>query len=201
VEGSQYASDREREEIVGFLRDDLIAGRLTLEEFTQRVDIAYGARTAAELTRARDRQPVAPDTTHRLQPVRLNGAVFGRAIRRGRMRLRRHTIVVGAAADVDFDLREAEIDGERVTVSVAVCFGNVDIYVPEGIDVVVGGLILFGRHRHWGRDRARPDAPTVRVRVCGCFGTADVWRVPRDVRGDYGEILHELEQRQRQPAP
>jgi Domain of unknown function (DUF1707) len=53
VEGSQYASDREREEMVGFLRDYLIAGRLTLEEFTQRVDIAYGARTAAELTRAR----------------------------------------------------------------------------------------------------------------------------------------------------
>ena len=109
--------------------------------------------------------------------------------------------MVGAAADVDFDLREAQIEGSQVTVSVLVALGNVDVYVPEGIDVAVGGLILFGRHRHWGLDTSRPDAPTVRVRIFGCFGTVDVWRVPSDLHGDYGEIQRQLEERRRLASP
>jgi hypothetical protein len=190
-------SDLEREETVRSLRDELVAGRLTLEEFSERVDVAYAARTAAELARARDRLPAPSAASHRRPPVRLSGTLFGRAIRRGRLLIRRRTTVIGVAADVDFDLRDAEIEGAPVTVSILVAFGNVDVYVPEGIDVMVGGLILFGRHRHWGRDTARPDKPTVRVRIHGCFGTVDVWRVPHDLRGDYGEIHEQLEERQR----
>lgn len=184
-----------------FLRDELVTGRLTLEEFSERVDLAYGARTAAELVRSREHLPALSAASHRRPPVRLSGALFGRAIRRGRLLIRRRTTVVGAAADVDFDLREAEIEGGCVTVSVLVAFGNVDVYVPEGIDVMVGGLILFGRHRHWGPDTARPDAPSVRVRIFGGFGTVDVWRVPRDLHGAYGEIQRQLEERQRLLSP
>ena len=200
MEGSRHVSDLEREDAVRSLRDELVAGRLTLDEFSARVDIAYGARTADELVRAREHLP-APPAGHRRPSVRLSGAVLGRAIRRGRMLIRRRMAVVGVAADVDLDLREAEIEGERATVSVFVAFGNVDIYVPEKIDVVVGGLIPFGRHREWGRDTATPDAPTVRGRIFGCFGTVDVWRVSRDVQGDYGEIQEQLEERQRRLAP
>jgi Domain of unknown function (DUF1707) len=201
MEGSQHVSDLEREETVGSLRDDLAAGRLTPEEFSERVDVAYRARTASELARARDRLPASPPGHHRRPPARLTGAVLGRAIRRGRLLIRRRAAVVSAAADVDFDLRDAEIEGGCVTLSVVVAFGNVDIYVPEGIDVMAAGLIVFGRHRHWGQDRARPDAPSVRVRIGGCFGTGDIWRVPHDLRGDYGKIQQELEERQRRSPP
>jgi hypothetical protein len=34
--------------------------------------------------------------------------------------------------------------------------------------------------------------------VVGCFGTVDVWRVPRDVRGSYREIFRQVKERQRQ---
>jgi hypothetical protein len=201
VESSGHVSDLEREETVRPLRNELVAGRLTLEEFSERVDVAYGARTAAELVRARERLPTLPGASHRRRPVRLSGTLFGRAIRRGRLLIGRRTTVVGAAADVDVDLREAETEGGPVTVSVLVAFANVDVHVPEGIDVVVGGLIVFGRHSHWGRDTARPAAPTVRVRIYGLFGTVDAWRVPRDLRGDYGEIQRQLEERQRLLSP
>ncbi len=152
-------------------------------------------RTAAELVRARERLPALSAARHRRPPVRLSGTLFGRAIRRGRLLIRRRTTVVGVAADVDLDLREAEIEGSRVTVSVLVALGNVDVYVPEGIDVIVGGFVVFGRHRHWGRDTARPDAPTILVRIYGCFGTVDVWRVSHDIHGDYREIHQQLEAR------
>ena len=43
------ASDLEREQTVGALRLHAIDGRLTLEEFVHRVDLAFAARTRPEL--------------------------------------------------------------------------------------------------------------------------------------------------------
>ncbi len=82
--------------------------------------------------------------------------------------------------------------------AVLVAFGNVDVYVPEGVNVDVGGFTIFGHRREWGRDAARPEAPAVHVRALGCFGTVDVWRVPHDMHGSYGDIFRQLEERQRQ---
>jgi len=100
--------------------------------------------------------------------------------------------------DLDFDLREATIDLPQTAVTVLAAFGNVDVYVPEGVNVDVGGLALFGHRRDWGRDGGHPEAPTVHVRAFSVFGTVDVWRVPHDMRGGYGDIFRQLEERQRQ---
>ncbi len=106
--------------------------------------------------------------------------------------------MISAFGDVDLDLREAEIPEARVAVRILVMFGNVDLYVPEGINVEVGGTVIFGRLRDWGRDLARTDAPTVLVRSLGCAGTVDVWRVPHEMQGSYPEIFEQLEAQQRQ---
>jgi hypothetical protein len=77
----------------------------------------------------------------------------------------------------------------------------VDIYVPEGVNVDVGGLTVFGHSRDWGRDAGQPDAPSIHVRVIGLAGTIDVWRVPRALRGSsYRQILRTLNDRRR-PLP
>lgn len=191
-------SDSEREEAVGALRDDLLAGRLTLDEFSERVGAAYGAQVAAELVRVREGLPEQVVSRTRRPRMRLSVAVFGHLVRRGRLRLPRRTLAVSAFADVDLDLREAEIDARRVTVHVYTLVGNADVYLPEGIDVEVGGLIVFGRRRDWGRDSARAAEPTVRVRAHGLFGTVDVWRVPTHVHGTYGELIAQLEAQQRE---
>jgi hypothetical protein len=193
---ARRVSDREREEAVAALRDDLLAGRVTLDEFSERVESAYRARTGGELVRVRRDLPAAPPRARR-RPARTTLAFFGHVVRRGRLRLRRRTLAVSLFADVDLDLREAEIDDERVTVRVLAVFGNVDVYVPEGVDVDVGGTLLGGRRRDWGADRGLPGLPTLRVRAYGVFGTVDVWRVPHGVRGDYGQITRELRGRQR----
>ncbi len=198
-ESTQLVSDADRERTVAALRDDLLAGRLTLEEFSERVETAYRARTGQDLVLARADLPVAGGSLpSQRRPTRVTAAFFGHVIRRGRFRLRRSTSVVGAFADVDLDLREAEIDGVETTLTIVLAFGNADVYVPEGINVDVGGLTVFGRRRDWGRDAVRPDAPTVHIRALGLFGTVDVWRVPPQLRGDYGEIMHALQNQQRQ---
>ena len=51
--------------------------------------------------------------------------------------------------------------------------------MPEGVEVDVGSLALFGAVDEHGRDvPPRLGAPLVRVRVFALFGAADVWRVP-----------------------
>lgn len=188
----QLVSDDDREQAVALLRAGLVDGRLTLEEFSQRVDLAYGAQVGSELAWARSGLPDrgrGPLARPRRRPTRLTAALFGHVVRRGRLRLRRRTLAVSAFADLDLDLRDAELDSPATSVTVLVLFGNADLYVPEGADVSVSGVGLFGHRREWGRDLARSDVPLLRVRTLSVFGTVDVWRVPPEAKGDYGQIM------------
>ena len=199
-DASVRASDAEREQAVISLREHLLAGRLTLDEFSERVDAALRARFGGELARVQEDLPEVPSAgaRSRRKPARFTAALFGHVARRGRLRLRRWTFAASALGDLDLDLREATIDKPKTAVTVLVALGNADIFVPEGVNVDVGGITLFGHRREWGRDVSRPDAPVVHVRVIGCFGTVDVWRVPHDMHGSYSEIFRQLEDRQRQ---
>ncbi len=197
----EFVSDDARERVVGSLRDDLLAGRLSLEEFSERIELAYAARRGHELALARKDLPesaagVAPGVG--LRPTRLTASLFGRVIKRGRLSLRRWSLAVAGFADLDLDLRQAELSAEQTTVTLLVGFGNADVYIPEGVRTIVGGLSVFSRRRDWGDDAARSDAPRIRVRVFSLFGTVDIWRVPRDARGGYSEIIRALREAQRQ---
>lgn len=196
-----YVSDDDRERAVRSLREHLLAGRLTLEEFSERVEIAYAARVGGNLALAQKGLPdvaKAPAVSSQRKPARLTAAIFSRVIKRGKLRLGRWSVAVSVFSDLDLDLRTAELDTTQSAVTVLVAFGNADVYVPDGIDVTVAGLSIFGRRRDWGQDAARSDAPKIRVRAFSVFGTVDLWRVPSDVKGDYTEIFRQLEDRQRQ---
>ena len=195
------ASDADRERALVVLREHLVAGRLTLEEFGERVDAALRARVNGELAHLQDDLPEALTETarSRRRPARYTAALLGHVVRRGQFRLRRWAFAASAFGDLDFDLRDATMDTGRAVVNVLAAFGNVDVYVPEGVNVDVGGLTVFGHRRDWGRDAGQPDAPIIYIRVLGFAGTIDVWRVPRDMRGSsYREILHKLHDRRRQ---
>lgn len=196
-------SDDERDQAVAWLRDHLLSGRLTLEEFSERVDDAYAARVRADLERLRLGLPSSQEPVVRSgrRATRLSAALFGKVVKRGRIKLRRWTVAGGAFCDVDLDLRQAEIDGERTTVTVLVGFGNVDVYVPENVNVTVTGVTLVGHRREWGSDVERPGSPEISVRALSLFGTVDVWRVPAHMAGDYGEIFRQLEARQAELPP
>jgi hypothetical protein len=195
------ASDANREQAVIALREHLLAGRLTLEEFYERVDAALRATVTGELAHLQNDLPEAliGSAGSRRMAARFTAAVLGHVVRRGKFRLRRRAVAASALGDLDFDLRDATMDEEQAMVTVLAAFGNVDIYVPEGVNVDVSGLTVFGHRRDWGRDAGQPDAPSIHVRVFGFAGTIDVWRVPRDMRGStYRDILRTLNDRRRQ---
>ena len=190
-------SDDEREACVAILREHCAEGRLPLEELANRVEEAYAAQTADDLARAlRELPRLVP--ARRRRPKRLTLALFGKFGRSGRWRIARRTTAISICADVDLDLREADLDAPTVTVNVFALFGNADVYVPEGVELDAGGLVLVGRRREWGRDRSRPGAPLIRVRALSLFGTIDVWRVPHGLRGSYREMVRALKDRRRE---
>jgi hypothetical protein len=87
--------------------------------------------------------------------------------------------VAVAFGDADIDLRQAELDGPVASLTAFVLFGNVDVYVPEAVDVDLSGIAVFGHRREFGSELpVPPGAPLLRVRIVSLFGTGDVWRVP-----------------------
>jgi hypothetical protein len=195
---SLRVSDADREHTVILLREHLLAGRLTLEEFSERVGAALAATVSAELERVQQDLPASAAGLSRRKPARFTTALFGHVTRRGRLRLRGWTVAASVLGDLDFDLRDAAIDTPRTAATIMLACGNVDVYVPEGINVEVGGLAVVGHLRERGQDTATPDAPCIRVRVIGCFATVDVWRVPNDAHGSYDDIIRLTKERERQ---
>ncbi len=200
----ERVSDADREQAVAWLQDHLLAGRLTLEEFSERVDQAYAAVGQGDLDRVRSGLPATeqlPVRGSRRRPTRFTGALVAHVVKRGRLRLGRWTVAGGAFCDVDLDLRQAEIQGRRTALTVLVALGNVDVYVPENVTVTVSGIAVGGHRRDWGADVERANAPEISVRVISLFGTIDVWRVPAEMPGDYGEITRGLQTRHRELPP
>jgi len=191
------ASDAEREQAVSLLRQHVASGRLTLEEFSERIDAAYEARTVDELTALSADLPAVARTGRR--PRRVTAAAFGNVEVTGRWRMPKWKLVLVLFGDVDIDLRGAELPGEKASLRAVVLFGNVDIYVPEAVDVDLGGLTLVGHRRDWGSERpVQTGAPLVRVRVFGLFGTADVWRVSAELASrSFREVIRTLRRRRR----
>ena len=67
-DASLRASDADREQALVALREHLVAGRLTLEEFCERVEAALRARVTGELAHLQDDLPEALTELGRFPP-------------------------------------------------------------------------------------------------------------------------------------
>jgi hypothetical protein len=84
----------------------------------------------------------------------------------------------------DLDLRQAQIEHDEVAITVFTIMGGTEIYVPEGIEVDVGGAAIMGANDEHGSDPAPlPGTPLIRLRMITLMGGADLWRVPAGLRG------------------
>ena len=192
-------ADTDRDRVVAVLRLHCTEGRITLDEFSDRVGDVYNARTVAELDAVVRDLPVpwsedaarpAPQFgddagrgRDRGRSVRWLVAIFSSSSRRGRFTLDDESAVVAAFGDCTLDLSEASIEGPNPLVSAVALFGNVTVVVPEGIEVNLQGVPLFGSTRcDTGSARPLPGSPVVTVRAFAAFGDVRV-RAPRD-RGD-----------------
>jgi class 3 adenylate cyclase len=158
------ASDAEREYVVDVLRAHCSEGRIDLDEFSERINRVYAARTIGELTEITADLPVpasqaGPAATR--EPGRTRRAVkwtigfMSGPNRRGRWRIEGSTTAVAFMGGVGLDLRDAEIAGDEITIRCFAMMGGVEIIVPEGIEVHISGIPFMGGCD----DKTNPDIP------------------------------------------
>ena len=179
-------SDDDRDRVIASLREHLAAGRLTLEEFTDRMSAALAAATSAELEPVLRELPV-PSASRR-RPTRFVPALFSSTRRDGRMRIRRRVFCFVGFGNVDLDLRQASLEGDVVTIVGLSLFSAFDVYVPEGVEVDLHGVSVLGHKNTRGKDvPALPGTPLVRVWSFGLAAGVDVWRTAE--RGSINQVI------------
>ena len=187
------ASDADRERAVIALREHVVDGRLSLEEFTGRMERAYAAETHEQLAELATDLPVAVATSRR-RPTRFLVSLFSSTERQGRLRIPRRVACLSTFGNIDLDVRQATFERDVVTIYAVGMFCAIDIYVPEGVEVDVRGLVVLGHKDANGNDPPpRPGTPLVRVFVFGAFAGVDVWRVPADsTQKSLGEVIRSI---------
>jgi hypothetical protein len=169
-------------------------GRITLDEFSDRVGHVFNARTDLDLDEALSDLPMPWDddptaiidrddpARRRRRPVRWLVAVFGSSAQRGRYRLDDECVAIAVFGDCVLDLTKALIDGAEPVITAVAAFGDVVIVVPDGIEVDVDGVAIFGSKRSEASTApVVPGSPVIRVHAFAVFG--DVLVRPPSRRG------------------
>jgi Domain of unknown function (DUF1707)/Cell wall-active antibiotics response 4TMS YvqF len=189
---SLRVSDAERDATLRRLGDHAAVGRLTLDELEERSGRALAAKTRGELaTLTSDlpqdgdqAQPGSDPATRTKKPVRWMVAIMAGSHRRGRFRAVGSINAVAIMGGDEIDLREAEIEGGELTLNLVAIMGGANIYIPDSIEVEVGGFSLMGGNTEIGSVRSpRPGAPLIRIRTYNLMGGATIFRVPPQARG------------------
>ncbi|HWC39885.1 MAG TPA: adenylate/guanylate cyclase domain-containing protein [Acidimicrobiales bacterium] len=171
-------SDADRHQVVELLRLHTADGRLTLDEFSERVGLAFAARDQADLQQVMADLPAVQTPVPERQRRPAKGwtvAIMSGSRRTGRWRPQPRTRAVAIMGGCELDLRQAEIDGDELVITAVAFWGGVDIIVPEGIDVDLTGVpIMGGKHLNVRDAPLTPGAPRVRVRAFPVMGGVHV---------------------------
>ena len=168
------ASDHDRERVVALLGEAMADGRLSHEEYSERMSLALSARTLGELaglTRdlaSPEHQPVQVDAG---QPVT---ALFTGAQRRGRWVVPATLTCVSAFGDVVLDLSEAILTEHHVVLNVYALFGRLRLTVPAGVEVVMNGTSILSRQRGGTARRVPTSTEVPVIEVRGYFAASEV---------------------------
>jgi Domain of unknown function (DUF1707) len=178
--GRIRASDAERDAIVERLRDAAGEGRLTLDEFSDRMEQASTAKTRAELDLLITDLPAAGTTSGTgagpVMPSAPSGGAtwhvspIGGLSVSGPWRMGKHVVVISLIGGADLDLRQAELAARDVTLTKVSIIGGVNARVPDGIRVDASGLSLLGGTSVEAAPDPGPGAPTIHIRAFSIIG-------------------------------
>jgi Domain of unknown function (DUF1707) len=191
--GGIRASDAERDATVERLRDAAGEGRLTLEEFSDRMEQASTAKTRAELDQLLTDLPAGHDagSTGTGSTVAVGGAgapswhvsPIGGLNVSGPWRMGRHLVVISLIGGARLDLSRAELAARDVTLTKVSVIGGVQARIPLGIRVDVSGVSLLGGTDVENAPDPGPGARTIHIRAFSVIGGIRVRRGGRRSRG------------------
>ncbi|MGY4926138.1 DUF1707 SHOCT-like domain-containing protein [Streptomyces sp. 900105755] len=180
------ASDADRERVAEVLRDALAEGRLDMEEFEERLEATYQARTYGELTPITRDLPAAtasPAAVSLGKPPATSGSWGNRIVggegtsswavavmsgfqRKGRWTVPRRFNSFAFWGGGEIDLREANFADGEVVINCIAIMGGMSVIVPPGVEVVMRGIGIMGGFDEREHDMS-PDPGAPRVVVTG----------------------------------
>jgi hypothetical protein len=165
-------SDAERDAAVERLSAATGDGRLTLQEFSQRMELATAARTRADLDGLVADLPAAAATAGSAVagPPSWHVSPIGGLRIRGPWRMDRHVIVVSLVGGARLDLSQAQLAAPQVMLTKVSLVGGTKVTVPPGIRVEASGFSLIGGTRIDAGPQPGPGAPIVRIRAFALVG-------------------------------
>jgi hypothetical protein len=175
--GEFLASDGERQQTILRLHEACGEGRLTLDEFSERVQAVFASRTRGQLSLiTADLPPRSSGLMAYLpEPITFTFALLSDMKRKGRWRLEGQTTAISVLADCTLDLRHAIIQSEDVIIDAYVMLGALKIIVPPGTPVDLGGFAVLGSSSSKVEDdEPLPGVPIVRVRGFTLLGALNV---------------------------
>jgi hypothetical protein len=210
-------SDADRSRFADVIGDAYAEGRLTRDEYEERLGVTMAARTVADLVPVLDGLPPAVQATALAPLVGISTppmpaaagsmaaspwwspdgaatssssvvAIFGGATRKGEWVVPAQLTAFAMFGGVELDLtRVTFAQAESEIIAVAV-MGGVEITVPDGLTVHVDGVGIFGGFDQKAEGPGEPGAPVLRVKGAALFGGVEVKRKPRK-RGSKGKPL------------
>jgi class 3 adenylate cyclase len=190
-------SDADRDQTVTLLREHVIVGRLTLDEFSDRVGRALEARTRGDLESTLTHLPdlaTPPEEPGRRRPRRWFIAVMSGSQPKGRWRISGRTTAVAVMGGCEMDLRHAEIDGPEVVITAIAFWGGIGVTVPEGFDVELEGFsFMGGRHLRLRDVPLVPGSPRIRIRGFAIMGGIHVRTRPTRTERAIGQSIGQPE--------
>jgi hypothetical protein len=164
-------SDADRERGIALLRDAVVDGRLTLEEFSERVGAAQLARTEQYLDALIADLP-AQATPSTLTTTLSHRVIFAKLVRSGPWELGQRSEYRSVFSTIHLDLRQAKLHGDLVELEIYNMFGTVTLIVPQGIWVSVDGGGMFASQVIDAPSAPPlPGSPELRITVKGPGGT------------------------------
>jgi hypothetical protein len=167
-------TEAEREAAAERLTDAAGDGRLTLEEFSDRVGAVWGAETVEQLAQATAGID-APPPVGSTRTVGTVVSVMGDQTRSGRWRLPARLRGWCLMGDITLDLREVVCTEPEVLITTVTLMGDLEVIVPDGVEVELGGFDLLGdRELRLAPVPRRAGTPLIRVKAYTMMGDVTV---------------------------
>lgn len=186
------ASPADRDRAAAELCRHFAHDHLDVSELERRLDLAYAARTAADLGDlvadlpalpaeavpgpAAAAPPVLPvDAGADMAEREVLVGIMGGAERAGAWTPPRHAIVFALMGGAVLDYREARLGAAEIEVTVVAIMGGAEIIVPPGMRVVVTGSAFMGGFEHRAEGPPPPrGAPVLRINGLALMGGVEV---------------------------
>jgi len=169
------ASDADRDATVNRLREAAGEGQLTLEELTDRIEAAASAEMRSGLVPLTSDLPATAAAGGAKPSAGVRG--LGEIKRSGPWNVPTRSSFRAWFGHIKLDLRQAHISATETYIDARAPFGNIDLLVPEGVEVEVQARTRLGR-THLQAGSGTPGAPRIVLTGGTVFGDINV-RHPR----------------------